>query len=385
MMKAGLYIHIPFCLKKCAYCDFYSEITELNGIKDFLKSCSDEIELYAEHPIFSQAEFQTCYLGGGTPSLLAAEQIEQLVSKARRFFRFSSTFESAIEANPETVSLSRLKDYRSIGINRLSLGIQSFSDSELKTLGRIHQAAQAAKSIEWAHQAGFENIGLDLIFAIPGQTVEQWQANLLRAIQFKPKHLSIYGLTFEPGTLLQQRIADGKLIKVSEETERGMYLWSIDALSQAGYQQYEISNFALPGFECQHNLSYWNGTSYLGIGPSAHTFWDGHRQWNVKSLENYLTLLNSYSLPIDGQEKLSRRQQILEFVYLSLRTKSGVDLDQFEARFGQAFTKKFETVLDRLSRHPDGEIFQIQKNKFKLTSEGFVLFDEICQYFADEI
>ncbi len=385
MMKAGLYIHIPFCLKKCDYCDFYSEITEPTITEQFLNSCANELVLYVNHPVFSEVEFQTFYLGGGTPSLLSARQIEKLANKAQRLFRFSTNLEFTIEANPETLSLSRLKGYRSIGINRLSLGIQSFSDIELTTLGRIHQVEQAKRSIEWAYQAGFDNINLDLIFAIPNQSFDRWQENLERAILFKPKHLSIYGLTIEQGTLLQRNIFSGKLTKASEETERKMYLWSINALSQAGYQQYEISNFAMPGFECKHNLCYWNGTCYLGIGPSAHSYWNSYRQWNTESLKNYLNLLSSYAKPIAGQEELSQHQQILEFIYLSMRTMHGIDMRHFKERFNLSFTKKFKKVLQRLSQYPDGEIFQIQNNNFKLTPQGFVLFDEICQFFADEI
>lgn len=384
-MKAGLYIHIPFCLKKCDYCDFYSEVVDPTVIEQFLTACENELMLYANHPIFSGAEFQTFYLGGGTSSLLSARQIEQLANKAQCLFRFSKNFEFTIEANPETVSLSKLKDYRSIGINRLSLGIQSFSDIELTTLGRIHHAEQAKRSIEWAFQAGFDNINLDLIFAIPHQSFNQWQGNLERAIQFQPQHLSIYGLTIEPATRLQQRIFSGELTKASEETERKMYLWSIDALSQAGYRQYEISNFALAGFECQHNLSYWNGTDYLGIGPAAHSFWEGYRQWNVDSVADYLNLLSRKIKPIAGEEKLSQQQKMLEFLYLNLRTSHGIDIDRFDDRFKWSFTKKFEKVLQRLSEHPDGRIFQIQNNNLKLTPQGFVLFDEICQYFAGEI
>lgn len=384
-MKAGLYIHVPFCLKKCDYCDFYSEIIEPTNIEKFLNACTDEIELYADHPIFSRSEFQTFYFGGGTPSLLSTEQIDKLVNKTQRLFRFSKNCEFTIESNPETISFSKLKDYRSVGINRLSIGVQSFSDSESQILGRIHNADQAKKCIEWASQAGFDNISLDLIFAIPGQTLDEWQIDLEQAIQFKPKHLSIYCLTIEPGTPFERQISSGEIKKVDEETEREMYLRSIDVLSTAGYQQYEISNFALPGFECKHNLMYWNGSPYLGIGPSAHSFWNSYRQWNVDSLEQYLKLLQSNIKPVGGQEQLSQDQKILEFLYLNLRTIHGIDIRQFNYQFKLSFTKKFEKVLERLHNHPDGELFHLLKNILKLTPNGFVLFDEICQHFADEI
>lgn len=384
-MKAGLYIHIPFCLKKCDYCDFYSEITAPTAIENFLNAGTDELELYADHPIFGRSEFQTCYLGGGTPSLLSAEQIDKLAVKAQHVFNFSRKFEFTLEANPETISLSKLIDYRAIGINRLSLGIQSFSNSELQALGRIHDSDQAKKCIEWASQSGFDNINLDLIFAIPGQTLESWQENLHQAIQFKPKHLSIYCLTIESGTPLQRKIFSGELKKTNEEIEREMYLWTIDALSHAGYGQYEISNFCLPGFECRHNLSYWNESPYLGIGPAAHSFWEGHRQWNVDSLESYLNLLAKDQKPIGGQEELSRDQKMLEFIFLSLRTRQGIDIHQFENQFKLSFNQKFKHVLKLLNEHPHGELFHIQANSLQLTPQGLVLFDEVCRYFSDEI
>lgn len=384
-MKAGLYIHIPFCIKKCAYCDFYSAIVDDSQIDLFLRALALEIDLYIRHPVFSKIEFATLYLGGGTPSLLSARQIDELVNKAQRLFRFSKNFEFTIEANPETLSLPKLTDYRSIGINRLSLGIQSCSDLELQILGRIHDIAQAKKCIQWASQAGFENVNLDLIFAIPGQTLTRWYTNLEQAIQFQPKHLSIYCLTVEPGTQLYHKISSGELKKVTEETEREMYLWSINKLAETGYQQYEISNFAFPGFECKHNLNYWNGTPYLGIGPSAHSFWQGHRHWNENSLENYLKLLKRNRKPIAGQEELSQDQKMLEFLYLNLRTIHGIDFGQFEDQFNLSFTKKFKELLERLLKHPDGELFHVQNNNLKLTPNGFVLFDEICKIFADEV
>jgi len=384
-MKSGLYIHVPFCLKKCDYCDFYSEITEPTRIEKFLNACTGEIELYGDNPIFSQTEFHTLYFGGGTPSILSAKQIDKIVQSVESVFNLTKNFEFTIEANPDTISFSRLTDYRLIGINRLSLGIQSFCDSELHTLGRIHHADQAKKCIEWAYQVGFENINLDLIFAIPGQTLYEWQTNLEQAIQYKPEHLSIYCLTIEPGTQMERLILAGELYKVSEEIEREMYFWSIDTLSKAGYQQYEISNFALTGFECKHNLMYWNGSPYLGIGPSAHSFWNGHRQWNLNSIKHYLKSLKTGKKPIADQEALSQEQKILEFLYLNLRTTHGVDIQQFEDLFNLSFTRKFGNVLEHLQGYPNVELFDLKENKLKLTTNGFVLFDEICQYFADEI
>ncbi|MCU0644041.1 MAG: radical SAM family heme chaperone HemW [bacterium] len=385
MMKAGFYIHIPFCLKKCGYCDFYSTQAEPGQITAFLHACADEIELYREHPVFSQVEFQTLYLGGGTPSLLSARQINELIEELDKNFSFENDFEFTIEANPETISLEKLKAYRAIGINRISIGIQSFSDAELKILDRVHSASQAVKSIEWAFQAGFENINLDLIFAIPGQTLSQWQDNLKKAIVFSPQHISVYGLTIEPGTAMDQQINTRQIEKVAEEIEREMYLWNIASLRAAGYEQYEISNFSQPGCECRHNQMYWNGSPYLGIGPSAHSFWERHRQWNVASIHEYSGTASQGKKPIRESEELSATQTMLEFIYLSLRTAQGIDTHQFEQQFQISFMKKFHHTLETLNCLVQEQLFLYDTNRLKLTAPGFVLFDEICQLFANEI
>lgn len=385
MMTAGLYIHIPFCLKKCGYCDFYSIRAGPNQIDAFMAACIDEIGFYHEHPIFSQAKFQTIYFGGGTPSILSAVQINCLLEKIHNTFSFMPNYEFTIEANPETLSLEKLDAYHAIGINRLSLGVQSFHDRELKILDRIHSATQAIKSIDWAYHAGFDNINLDLIFAIPGQTLSQWQDNLNQAIMLAPQHLSLYGLTVEEETPLQRQLKNGKLKKVDEEIEREMYLWNIETLREAGYAQYEISNFSRLGRECRHNQSYWQGSPYLGIGPSAHSFWEQHRQWNVASLRDYLTLVSQGNQPISGSEALSCNQSMLESIYLSLRTARGIDIRQFEERFQLSFFQKFEPMLDALGRLAKEKLFRHDANRFQLTPAGFVLFDEICQRFANKI
>ena len=385
MMKAGLYIHIPFCLKKCGYCDFYSTNAEQGQIDAFLTACSNEIELYQEHPVFSQTEFQTLFLGGGTPSLLTAGQTSKLIEKIQKNFSFLNDFEFTIEVNPETISLDKLIAYRLIGINRVSIGIQSFSDAELKILDRVHSANQAVKSIEWASQAGFDNINLDLIFAIPGQTFSQWQDTLKKAIEFKPRHFSIYCLTIEEGTPLHRQIGNRDSTKIEEEIEREMYLWNIDTLGAAGYGQYEISNFSRSGYECLHNQNYWNGSPYLGIGPSAHSFWEHHRQWNVASIDDYLRIISQGKKPICGSEDLSFTQRMLEFIYLSLRTSQGVDIRAFEERFQTSFAKKFSYTLDTLNDLAEEKLFQHDTKRFKLNAAGFVLFDEICRLFANEI
>ncbi|MDZ7264634.1 MAG: radical SAM family heme chaperone HemW [candidate division KSB1 bacterium] len=384
-MRAALYIHVPFCLRKCSYCDFYSVKFDAGLAERFLTAAKLELKCYADHPTFSNAIFETIYIGGGTPSLLTSIQLDSLVHQVQRLFHLRQPFEFTIEINPETVTPKSLREFRSLGVNRLSIGVQSFRDAELQRLGRIHDVQQARSCITWAQQAGFDNISLDLMFAIPGQTLANWQANLNQALAYSPQHLSLYGLTLEPGTALQAEIASGKLARVDEEIERAMYLASHDMLAQCGLQQYEISNFARPGFESQHNQHYWNGTPYLGIGPGAHSFWNQHRQWNHRSLTNYLHALKSGQRPVAEQEQLSINQQMLEFLYLRLRTVAGLDYRKFEQQFQTTFAEKFDHVIRQLVQSQQSEWLLFSEGNLRLTPQGFLLFDEIIRRLAEAI
>lgn len=384
-MKAGFYLHIPFCLKKCGYCDFYSVINESSLIDKFLNLSQQEIKFYADHPIFSQCEFQTVYLGGGTPSILSSGQIAELVNKVQSNFQLPDSYEFTLEANPETLSVEKLKEYRSIGVNRLSIGVQSFSDEELKILNRIHDSNQALNSIRWTRKAGFDNINLDLIFAIPHQTISDWIKNLKLAISFQPEHISVYCLTIEQGTPLAHKISTGEQKKSEEETEREMYLKTIEILSNSGYEQYEISNFAKTGFACNHNLGYWNWSPYLGIGPSAHSFWRFHRQWNTRSIHQYFDKISNKNNAVEDAEELTDQQKMLEFIYLNLRKCSGIDVREFEDIFKISFTKKFDKIIEKMNTYQESRLLTLKNNQLKLTPFGFVIFDEICQQFAKAI
>ncbi len=384
-MIASLYIHIPFCLRKCCYCDFYSVKFDAGWAEKFVAAAKLELASYADHPVFSQATFATIYIGGGTPSLLSANQLDSLVQQVHQHFHLRQPFEFTIEINPETVTPKSLREYRSMGINRLSIGIQSFHDAELQRLGRIHNAQQARSCIAWAQQVGFDNISLDLIFAIPGQTLPDWEINLQQALAYRPQHLSLYGLTLESGTPLETQIARGELTRIDEEIERAMYLIGRERLANGGWQQYEISNFALPGFESQHNRHYWDGTSYLGIGPAAHSFWDRQRQWNYRSLTDYCQALTAGQEPVAEQEHLSRNQEMIEFLYLNLRTVAGLDYRKFEQRFQISFTQKFAPVIEQLAAIQQADCLVLADGNLRLTPEGFLLFDEIIRHFADAI
>lgn len=383
-MSAALYIHTPFCIKRCSYCDFYSELYRPEFAEKFARALTAEIALYSNHPVFSNSDIGTIYMGGGTPSVLPIQSIDKILQHIIDSFPLKSQCEITVEINPETIDLDYLRNLRNIGVNRLSIGAQSFSDEELNILGRIHDAAQARKSIEQARQAGFDNLSLDLIFAIPGQRLKDWERSLKQAIQLSPEHLSMYCLTVEPGTLLQKKISNGTLRKADDETERAMYLKSIERLNSSGFRHYEISNFAKPGMECRHNKKYWDGSPYLGLGPSAHSYWPGFRRWNVADVAEYFSLISAGELPVHGSEKLSDEQQIFEFIMLSLRTAEGVNMQKFEKRFGFRFEEKYKRTIEELHNAHENPLIRADAKYFSLTTEGFVLYDEICSHFISE-
>ncbi len=316
--------------------------------------------------------------------MMPVQSIEKILIHIVDSFPRKSDCEITVEINPETIDLDYLRNLRAIGVNRVSIGTQSFSDEELKILGRIHDAAQARKSIEQARQAGFDNLSLDLIFAIPGQRLKDWERSLKQAIAFSPEHLSLYCLTVEPGTLLQKKISNGTFRKANDETERAMYLKSIEKLNSSGYRHYEISNFAKPGLECRHNRKYWDGSPYLGLGPSAHSYWPGIRQWNVADVAEYFSLVSAGELPVHGSEKLKDEQQIFEFIMLSLRTAEGINLTEFEKQFRFRFEEKYESTIKELHESGERPMIRFENNHFSLTTEGFVLYDEICSRFVSE-
>ena len=381
-MNAGLYIHFPFCEKKCVYCDFYSIHKDPSLIDNYIKSLQQEIKLYTDFPIVKDFILQTIYIGGGTPSILSPPQIETILNVLFKKFKFVSNPEITIEINPETVDFQKLKFYKDLGINRLSIGVQSFNDIELKILGRIHNAASAISCIRIAQQVGFHNINIDLIFAIPEQSLKNWLLNLQKAIDFSPQHISVYGLTVEPQTPLAQKIQQGSLKTITESVQREMYLRGIEILEMNGFQQYEISNFAHEGFYSHHNQMYWDGFPYLGMGPSAHSFWNDRRQWNVSDVLQYIENLNRHTFPIQDTETLTTNQQELEFILLGLRKKTGINFDLFHKKFNINFKTKFNNELSQISSIHHGNLILLNDTNLRLTADGFLLYNEICSYFV---
>ncbi len=385
----SIYIHIPFCLRKCAYCDFYSE-TRLSLISDYLKALEQEIDLRAQLcgssalPSHGPAPIiDTVYLGGGTPSLLGVTQIGQVLQTVRDNFRVSPDAEITVEINPGTVDSDYLTGLKGTGVNRLSIGAQSFDDAKLAFLNRIHTADEALKTIDRAETAGFENISLDLIYGVPGETRAAWIKDLEKALDRKPSHISAYMLTLEPGTPLADQVKQGDFIPFGNDMMSLLFKMTSRYLTQNGFEHYEISNFARGGANrSRHNSRYWDLTSYLGFGPGAHSYDGAVRSWNHRSIDGYITDLSSGRLPVADQETLTLEQKMAEFIMLRLRTLEGLDLDKFQDRFQLQFEKKFEIILSRILGEDLGSI---ENGRFFLNLEGRTFLNGIVETFSAEI
>ncbi|MGQ9689525.1 MAG: radical SAM family heme chaperone HemW [Desulfobaccales bacterium] len=363
----GLYIHVPFCRRKCPYCDFASG-TDLSLIPDWLAAVGREMQL-CQCP---SLHFDTIYFGGGTPSLLAAPEIAALMEGLGENFIISPNPEITLEANPDDLTPDLLRDYRQVGLNRLSLGVQSLSDRELAWLGRRHDAAQARRAILWARQAGFDNLGIDLMYGLPGQTLQTWRKTLDSVLNFEPEHVSCYQLTLEDGTPLARRRAAGQFPTLAEEEEREFFLFTSQFLEDRGYVHYEISNFARGlKYLSRHNGKYWNHSPYLGLGPAAHSFLNGRRWWNHRSLEAYCQALKTGRTPVAGEEVLSPEQLRLEALFLGLRTKDGVNINQ---------VLEVESRKRVLQELVNAGLVELKGNRLLPTRLGFLVADRLSLF-----
>jgi len=367
----GLYIHIPFCLSKCPYCDFYST-TFTSVIPEFLKGLFREMERY-RHRFDS---FDTVYIGGGTPSLLSPKQLEEILSNIRKNFDLIPGTEMTLEANPADLNPSFLKSIRHMGIGRINIGIQSFDEKRLRFLGRRHSVKQAISAIEISRDTGFQNIGLDLIYGIPGQKMVSWLKTLKQAVAFLPEHLSCYQLTLEPKTVLGQRGQAGEFSIPGEELQYEFFIRTSQFLEEAGYIHYEVSNFAR-GWEhtSRHNQKYWDHTPYLGLGPSAHSFQGNQRWWNFSSLNSYLDSIRNGNLPIEETESLTKEQLQLEALYLGLRTKQGISLKDYQNRYESDLLIAKRKALKKLEE--EGFI-TIQNGHLQPTPTGLAIADRLA-------
>lgn len=371
MKETAIYIHIPFCDHKCIYCDFYS-IISFDNLKPYLISLKKEINFFAEK-FSSDRKIISIFFGGGTPSLMDAKYISEIIDEINKSYNVAPEAEVTLEANPGTISLNKLESFLNVGINRISIGIQSFDEGELKFLTRIHDRATAKQTVLDAKRVGFENISIDLIFNLPNQTKEIWQSNLQQAVELPIKHISTYSLIVEPGTILNKMVLDGKVNLQDDDYDAELYESTIEFFNRCGFHQYEVSNFALNGFECVHNKAYWEYKDYFGFGTSAHSFINGERWWNYSSLKFYNAAINKNGNAIIGNELLTKQQMLNEYIMLALRSK-GLDLLELKNNFGSQWTDDNSILLNQLIEQ---DLLQ-QKNHFiSLTPRGYALCDEI--------
>ncbi len=373
LKESAIYVHIPFCDHKCIYCDFYSIITSDN-ISSFLQSLKKEIKYYAEN--YSPNRITTSiFFGGGTPSLMQPEYLEEIISSIAENFNVSAEAEITMETNPGTVDKEKLRKFKTAGINRISIGVQSFNDDELKFLTRIHNSKTAIETLHIASEVGFENISLDLIFNLPKQTKRMWLSNLKQAIQLPIKHISTYSLTLERGTILNKMVLDGKVTLQDNDHDADLYETTLDFFENSDFYQYEVSNFTKPGYECKHNNVYWQYGEYLGLGTSAHSFVDGKRWWNYSSLKRYISEINTNGNAVANYEELSPEEFHNEYVMLALRS-SGIKLKKYKRTFGDNWFKKNYSYFKKLENE---NFILLDDSNIKLTKQGYAVCDEILQ------
>ena len=328
----SLYIHVPFCATRCVYCDFFSN-TDTRYKEPYLRAIEKEMELRGEY--IDDDTLETIYLGGGTPSRLSGNDLERIFNAISRRFSIAEGAEITLEANPDDIRPDYLSALRDLPINRISMGIQSFQPEDLRLLNRRHDHEQAIRAVELCQAHGFTNLSIDLIYGLPGQTPEAWEENLRQAIRLGTPHLSAYHLTYEEGTALYKRLQAGQVEPVDEEVSVTLFHILTERMAEAGFQHYEISNFARPGFHARHNSAYWIGKPYLGLGPSAHSYNRTSREWNVASLPLYLRGIES-GQPATERETLDLSTRYNDFIITGLRTMWGISLDKLRTEFGEA-------------------------------------------------
>jgi oxygen-independent coproporphyrinogen III oxidase len=375
---AGVYFHIPFCRQACHYCNFHFT-TSLNRKNDFVTALLKEIELQSAY--INGETIETVYFGGGTPSLLDQEELERIMGALRERLTLSPDAEITLEANPDDIAIPKLQGWRETGITRLSIGVQSFFEEDLRWMNRAHGAGQALDAVLLAQDQGFGNISVDLIYGGPTLPDDHWKRNVDQALRLGVPHLSCYALTVEPRTALDHLIRHKKIEPVDPESQARQFLLLMDWLGEAGYEQYEISNFALPGRRSRHNSSYWKGAAYLGLGPSAHSFNGSSRQWNIADNGRYIESLMAAGLPLFEKEDLTPDQQINEYIMISLRTLEGCDLTIVSDRFGEEEARDLDLRARRYINEGKMELRDEGAKKaarLVLTREGKLLADGIA-------
>lgn len=371
----GLYIHIPFCIRKCNYCDFlsFSGIAEEEQLM-YIRSLRSEISV--NHKIYgNQYYVDSIFIGGGTPSLVQEGLIGDLLTEIRDSFLIDENAEISIESNPKTLTRDKLNTYLDAGINRLSIGVQSFDDTLLNVMGRVHSTADFLTNYSLARECGFRNINIDLMFAIPGQTQRIWINTLERAVELEPEHISFYSLQIEEGTPFFASLQEGNLKAAEDEDDRNMYHNAIEILKSSGYERYEISNAAKEGYQCSHNLKYWSMKDYLGLGLGAHSFMDGIRFSNTTDLIEYIKDGQNAPIPdrspfLRWEHKNTENENISEYLFTGMRKIKGIDLADFEARFG---TNLFKIYGEVLKKHEEQGLIKVEEGRLSFTDKGIDL------------
>ncbi len=366
---SSIYIHIPFCKSKCIYCDFYS-ITNKGKIDSYVNALLTEIDIRVDMGKETPKP-RTIYLGGGTPSLLSASQISTIVNHIFKKIDSSSLSEFTIEINPGEINQEKLKQYRNLGINRLSIGVQSLNENELKFLRRIHSPQEATDAIKIAQDAGFDNISCDVIYSIPKQSTESLQDTIDSLIASNIQHISAYTLMYEEGTPLYEQLKNGKLSANSDEKEEELYIWMSEYLNQNQFQQYEISSYARHGYQSQHNLNYWRRSEYLGFGAAAHSYQNGKRIHNFPDVEKYVNMLQTSELPIQEIETLSKEDELIEAIFLGLRAE-GIHLPSIKAEFSYDLLLTHGEFINELIANNQ---MKLDGDNLKLTPKGYALCD----------
>ncbi len=377
-MNWGLYLHVPFCLAKCAYCDFVSYPYDPQTAALYQTALRREIALRGGEPPAGSVGPQSVFIGGGTPTVLPTGVLCGIIYELSARFPWAAGTEVTVEANPGTVDREKLTALAAAGVNRLSIGMQAAQDRLLSFLGRLHRCSEVTRAVRNAREAGFENLNLDLIFGIPGQTLEDWLFTLETAIALEPTHIAAYSLEIPRGTRLSALLERGLIRVCPEETELEMYRLARSILAAHGYRQYEISNFARPGFECRHNLLYWDNGHYLGLGPAAHSHFRGHRRANERSVSRYAERLAAGEKPLEEEELLDKRTQMAETMFMGLRLLRGINLEAFRERFGIGADEVYAKEIAHLTA--DGLIERAGKY-LRLTEKGLPLANTVFAEF----
>lgn len=373
MKKLGIYVHIPFCRQKCSYCDFYSVNWNDESENKYVEAVLNEIKGYKER-LNGQYVADSVFFGGGTPTIIKPESLYKIMEALRDLIEVNKNSEISMEANPNTLTFEKLREYREIGINRLSIGVQSLNDDILKKIGRVHDSRQAIESIDRAKSAGFSNINTDVMFNIPGQEVSDIEDTISRLIERNIEHISFYSLKLEKGTPMYALEKNNKIVMPDEEYERKMYYAGRSLMERNNFLQYEISNFSKNGFECRHNLKYWSQDVYIGLGPSAHSFMDGVRYSNPADLKMYC--VSGFNRIV--HERMNYEDLMFEYIMLRLRLSEGVDIHEFNSRFSTDFIKIYQEQISHLGKN---NLIELSDGHIKLTEKGMDISNYVFEKF----